>query len=128
MVASHSFLDGRGWANLQAGYTWRDGAPADEIPVWGEVGYPLPFWRAAAKLAVVYVGSQGNDSPRQPDDRFGSSPTFNFNDASMARVGAGLIVPLWNTRTTLELGYNQWIWGQSARQYDEPYLSLGYLF
>ncbi len=46
----------------------------------------------------------------------------------MARVGAGLIVPLWNTRTTLELGYNQWIWGQSARQYDEPYLSLGYLF
>lgn len=128
VVASRSFLDGRGWANLQTGYTWREGAPADEIPVWADIGYPLPFWGAAAKLSAVYIRSEGNDSPRQPDDRFGSSATFNFNDASMARVGAGLIVPLGRTGTTLEAGYNQWIWGKSARQYDEPYLSLGYRF
>jgi hypothetical protein len=128
VVASHSFLDGRGWANLQTGYTWREGAPADEIPVWADVGYPLPFWGAAAKLAVVYVGSRGNDSPRRPDDRFGSSATFNFNDASMARAGAGFLVPLGRTGATLEAGYNQWIWGKSARRYDEPYLSLGYRF
>lgn len=128
IVASHSFKEGRGWANLQTGYTWREGAPADEIPVWADVGYPLPFWGAAAKLSAVYIGSQGNDSPRQPDDRFGSRPGYSFNDASMARVGAGLLVPLGRTGTTLEVGYNQWVWGRSARQYDEPYLSLGYRF
>lgn len=128
VVASHSFKDGRGWANLQTGYTWREGAPADEIPVWADIGYPLPFWGAAAKLSAVYIGSQGNDSPRKPDDRFGSRPGYSFNDASMARVGAGLLVPLGRTGTTLEVGYNQWIWGRSARQYDEPYLSLGYRF
>lgn len=128
VVASHSFLNGRGWANLQAGYTWREGAPADEIPVWADVGYPLPFWGAAAKLSAVYIQSQHNDSPRKPDDRFGSSATYSFNDASMARVGAGLILPLGKTGTTLEVGYNQWVWGRSARQYDEPYLSLSYRF
>lgn len=128
IVASHSFLGGRGWANLQTGYTWREGAPADEIPVWADVGYPLPFWGAAAKVAAVYIRSQGNDSPRKPDDRFGSSATFNFNDASMARIGAGLLVPVGRSGTTVEVGYNKWIWGKSARRYDEPYLSLGYRF
>ncbi|HEX7182246.1 MAG TPA: hypothetical protein VF756_10410 [Thermoanaerobaculia bacterium] len=127
-LVSTSFREGRGWANFQAGYTWREGAPADETPVLAEVGYPLPFWNSAVKVSAVYVRSRGNDSPREPDDRFGSSATFNFNDASMARAGVGFILPLGRTGTTVEVGYNQWLWGRSARQYDEPYLSLGYRF
>lgn len=129
-LVSTSFRGGRGWANFQAGYTWREGAPADETPVLADVGYPLPFWSSALKVSAVYVGSRGNNSPREPDDRFGSNPAsrMDFNDASMARVGAALIVPISRTSTTVELGYNQWVWGRSARRYDEPYLSFGYRF
>jgi hypothetical protein len=89
----------------------------------------LPFWNLQGKVSAVYVRSMGNDSPRQPDDRFGSRPGFNFNDASMGRVGAGIIAPLGKGgRWSVEAGYNQWVWGESARQYDEPYLSLGRRF
>lgn len=128
-LVSRSFQEGRGWLNLQAGYTWREGAPANEVPVWGEFGWPLPLWKLQGKVSAVYVRSMGNDSPRQPDDRFGSRPDFNFNDASMARAGVGLIAPLGKSgRWSVEAGYNQWLWGESARQYDEPYLSVGRRF
>jgi hypothetical protein len=47
----------------------------------------------------------------------------------MGRIGGGLIVPLplgpgrnWN----VEVGYNKWIWGRSARTYQEPYISIGH--
>ena len=92
----------------------------------------MAAWNTASmrsRMAAVYVRSMGNDSPRQPDDRFGSRPDFNFNDASMMRAGVGLIAPLDSQGLwTVEAGYNQWLWGESARQYDEPYLSVGRRF
>jgi hypothetical protein len=128
---SHSFLGGAGWANFWTGYTWRTGAPADQIPAVLEAGYPLPWFGATVKGQVLWAWSLHNDSPRQPDDRFGGNATFSFNDASLGRVGAGLIIPIplgprhrWN----VEVGYNKWIWGRSARRYQEPYLSIGYGF
>ncbi|MEA2564134.1 MAG: protein XagA [Acidobacteriota bacterium] len=126
-LLSHSMWEGRGWMNLEAGYTWREGAPADQLPISAELGWPLPFAGAAVKGSLVYVGSLGNDSLREPDDRFGANATFNFNDASMARVGVSLILPV-QQATNIELGYNQWVWGESARRYDEPFLSVGYRF
>lgn len=126
-LLSHSYRDGAGWFNFEAGYTWREGAPADAIPVTVELGYPLPWHGLALKGAVNYVGSVANDSPRQPDDRFGVSATTNFNDASMLRAGLGVIVPL-RGQFALEVGYNQWLWGESARRYQEPYLSVGTRF
>lgn len=126
-VVSRSIAEGRGWVNLELGYTYREGAPADEVPLFAEAGYPLPFWGSSVKGTLFYVQSRGNDSPRQPDDRFGSRPTFNFNDASVVRGGVALLVPF-AAHWTLEAGYNQWLWGRSARQYEEPYLSLGYRF
>lgn len=128
-LVSHSLRDGRGWLNLGTGYTWREGAPADQVPVIGEVGWPLPWRDARVKVSAVYVQSLGNDSPRQPDDRFGSRAGYNFNNACMGRIGASVILPFgrggeWNA----ELGYNQWVWGRSARQYDEPFLSIGRRF
>ena len=99
------------------------------MPVYAEVGYPLPWWGMAAKGAVTYVRSLGNDSPRQPDDRFGASATNNFNDASMLKAGVSVIVPLAPSHgLSLEAGYNQWLWGISARRYREPFLSLGVRF
>ncbi|MFL6262023.1 MAG: hypothetical protein ACJ76Y_20180 [Thermoanaerobaculia bacterium] len=128
-LLSHSFYGGRGWMNFETGYTWREGAPADQVPVFAEVGYPLPWWGMAAKGSVVYVRSLGNNSPRQPNDRFGSSATNNFNDASMLKAGISVIVPLVPSRgLNLEAGYNQWLWGISARRYREPFLSLGVRF
>ena len=127
-LLSHSFQEGRGWMNFEAGYTWREGAPADQVPVYAEVGYPLPWWGLTAKGAITYVRSQGNDSPRQPDDRFGSSAILNFNDASLGKASLAVIVPLNRRGLSLEAGYNQWLWGISARRYREPYLSLGYQF
>ena len=128
-LLSHSYREGRGWVNFETGYTWREGAPADQIPVSAEVGYPLPVLNAAVKGSAVFVRSLGNTSPRQPDDRFGSGATTNFNDASMARLGISFIAPLGRSgKTNLEAGYNQWVWGISARRYREPFLSLGYRF
>lgn len=127
-LVSHSIQQGRGWANLQAGYTFRDGAPADEVPVWADLGYPLPFWNADVKVSGVFVHSMGNDSPRQPNDRFGSRPDYNFNDASMGRAGLALVVPFGRERWAAEVGYNKWLWGRSARQYEEPYLSINRRF
>jgi hypothetical protein len=127
---SRSFLGGAGWVNLMTGYTWRTGAPADQIPASLEAGYPIPrLGGIAIKGQVLWVWSLKNDSMRQPDDRFGGSNTFTFNRASMGRLGGGLIVPLpigggrnWN----VEVGYNKWIWGRSARTYQEPYISIGH--
>lgn len=127
-VLSRSFREGRGWMNLETGYTWREGAPADEIPVYGELGWPLPWWGLSAKGSFVWIESRGNDSLAEPDDRFRARPGFNFNAASMSRVGASLIAPIGDTPTTIEVGYNHWIRGESARRYEEPYLSLGYRF
>jgi hypothetical protein len=127
-MLSHSFDEGRGWMNFETGYTWREGAPADQVPVYAEVGYPLPWRGLAVKGSLTYIRSLGNDSPRQPDDRFGSSAILNFNDASLAKAGVAVLVPLNWRGLDLEAGYNQWIWGISARRYREPYLSLGYRF
>jgi len=126
---SHSFLGGAGWANFTTGYTWRTGAPADQIPAVLEAGYPLPWFGAAVKGQLLWVWSLHNDSPRMPDDRFGSNPTFSFNRASMGRLGGGIIVPIGpGGRWNVEVGYNKWIWGRSARTYQEPYFSIGYGF
>lgn len=128
-LLSHSYLEGRGWMNFETGYTWRVGAPADQLPVTAEVGYPLPFLGAAVKGSAVYVQSLGNESARQPDDRFGSGATTNFNDASMGRLGVSFLAPLGRSgNATLEVGYNQWVWGISARRYREPFLSIGRRF
>lgn len=126
-LVSHSFREGRGWANVEAGYTWREGAPADQVPVSAELGWPLAWRGLALKASVASVSSLGNDSVAEPDDRFRSRPTFNFNDASMLRAGAAVIVPL-QGGVDVELGYNQWLRGESARRYREPYVSVGYRF
>ena len=128
-LASHSFDLAGSWVNFAIGYTWRTGAPADQIPVSIDGGYPLPWLGASVKAEALYIRSRGNDSPREPDDRFGSNPTFSFNRASMGRFGLGVIVPfgpgrLWN----VEVGYNKWLWGRSARRYQEPYFSIGRAF
>jgi hypothetical protein len=127
-LVSHSFLDGRGWMNFETGYTWREGAPADQVPLTAEIGYPLPWWGMAVKGSVVAVESLGNDSPAEPDDRFKASATNNFNDASMVKAGVSLIAPLNGRGLDLEVGYNQWLWGKSARRYREPFVSLGWRF
>lgn len=126
-LASHSLRNGKGWANLEVGYTWREGAPADQIPVAADAGYHLPFLGAWAQLSVAYVRSRYNESARQPDDRFGSGTTNDFNAASMARVGGAIGVPI-GKRLSVQAGYNQWVWGRSARRYKEPYFSAGYQF
>ncbi len=127
-MVSHSYLDGAGWMNFEAGYTWREGAPADAVPVWAEIGYPLHWHGIAVKGAVNFIHSLNDDTKPQPDDRFGSSPTYNFNDASYLKAGVSFIIPIRNSRSNFEIGYNQWLWGRSARQYREPFLSIGTRF
>jgi hypothetical protein len=127
-LLSHSFHEGEAWASLETGYTWREGAPADQIPVYLDAGYPLPWHRLRAKGLVTYVHSLGNDSPRKPNDRFGSNATFNFNDASHLKAGVSLMIPLGRGGSLVEVGYNQWLWGESARRYREPFLSFSASF
>ncbi|HWW62717.1 MAG TPA: hypothetical protein VN181_15185, partial [Thermoanaerobaculia bacterium] len=115
-LLSHSFREGRGWMSLETGYTWREGAPADQIPFSAELGWPLAWRGLSLKGSLTNINSLGNDSPRQPDDRFGANATFNFNDASMTKAGVSVIVPLRN-RVDVEIGYSQWLRGKSARRY-----------
>ena len=81
-LLSHSYAGGRGWMNFEAGYTWREGAPADAGAGLRRGGLSPPWSGLTGKGTINYVRSLDNDSPRQPDDRFGASATNNFNDAS----------------------------------------------
>jgi hypothetical protein len=123
-LISRSML-GRGWWNAQAGYTVRAGAPADAIPISADAGFPVPFLRSWVKVSGVFVGSRHNASRPQPNDRFGVSARNNFNDAQMLKAGASWLVPLGRgDRWYVEAGYNQWLWGRSARIYREPFFSI----
>jgi hypothetical protein len=128
-LVSHSFAEYRAWWNLGAGHTWREGAPANQFYADADVGYPLPFGGLHVKAASHLEVSLGQESPRQPDDRFGSSANNNFNKASYWKLGAAVLVPFGNKKEwALEVGYNQWVWGRSARRYKEPYISVGRSF
>ena len=128
-LVSRSIAGYRGWSSLEVGYTWREGAPADQIFLNGDVGYPLPFWGARVKGAAHFEKSLNNDTPRTPEDRFGASANNNFNNASYLKLGGAAIVPFGSNREwSIEAGYNHWVWGRSARRYHEPYVSLGRTF
>ena len=133
---SRSIVDYRGWINVDTGYTWREGAPADQWPIHVDAGVPVlwkggsgPWSKLRAKASLDVVFSLGNDSAREPDDRFGGRASFNFNDASMARVALAFLQPFGkDDRWTVEAGYGIWVWGESARQYEEPFVSIGRTF
>lgn len=126
-LVSRSFHQGRGWSNLELGYTYREGSPSDEVPVFLDVGYPLPWRNLAIKGTLVYVQAVGNNSPSGSSDRFGTNSSFN--NASMARSGVSLYLPFGGEQQWgLEGGFNRWFWGRGARQYEEPFVSLGYRF
>jgi hypothetical protein len=124
-LASHSFKGYRAWATAEAGYTWREGAPADQVFVVSDVGYPLGLARSHLKLAAFGQWSVGSASPSRPDDRFRSRATYNFNEASYAKLYAAWLVPLGRSGWSAEIGYSRWVWGRSARRYNEPYVSVG---
>jgi hypothetical protein len=127
--ASRSISRYRGWVSTELGYNWREGAPANQVLGLAEVGYPTPWLRSQVKLALTGQWSVGSDSPRQPDDRFGSRADYNFNKASYTKLGAAWIVPLGaGRRWAAELGFNRWVAGRSARRYNEPYVTLGRSF
>lgn len=127
-VASRSFAGHRAWATMETGYTFREGAPADQVFAVSDVGYPLGFARSHVKLAGVGQWSVGSDSPPQPDDRFRGRAGYNFNKASYAKLYAAWLVPLGRSGWAAEIGYGRWVWGRSARRYNEPYVSIGRSF
>ncbi len=130
-LISKSFYDGKGWMNGSVGYNWREGAPADQIQVGAEYAHPLGFIDGAVKGTMYWQKSRGNDSLKQPDDRFGKSATNNFNQATYGRAGIGVLYPFGfdgKKDWWAEAGYNQWLWGKSARRYREPYVSIGRRF
>ncbi|HEY3175795.1 MAG TPA: hypothetical protein VGK94_08555 [Candidatus Polarisedimenticolia bacterium] len=128
-IASRSMF-GSGWFNMEVGYTYRTGNLADEMPLYLELGYPLPWDRLVLKGTFNWVDSVGNNSlKRQEDDRFGCSATNCFPDASRQVLGAGFLLSVGSQRLWwVELGYNHWLWGRSTRKYEEPYISLGRRF
>lgn len=130
-MVGHSLGGGRGWTSGYAGYNWREGAPADEVPVSAEIGWKLPWHDIAVKGATYWSFSMKNNSVPEEGDRFNfrGRTDYNFNFASMGRVGVSLLVPFGqDDRYVLEAGYNRWIWGESARKYSEPFASVGYRF
>lgn len=119
-----------GWANLELGYAYRTGNLGDEVPLYVEVGYPLPWQDLIVKGTFNWVQAVGNNSDeRAPNDRFGCSANNCFPNASRMTVGASLFRNFGaSDRWWVEAGFNQWIWGRSARKYEEPYLAVGRRF
>jgi hypothetical protein len=128
-LVSRSLPEG-GWANLEVGYSYRTGNLADEIPLYVEVGYPLPWQDFILKGTYTWVQSVGNEGDeRAPDDRFGCSPNNCFPDASRMVLGASLFRDFGEAKKWwAETGWNQFVWGRSTRQYEEPYVTLGRRF
>lgn len=62
-LVSRSLFEGRGWTNLEVGYSYRTGNLSDEIPVYFEIGYPLP-WQS-----LVLKGSYRGQPRRHPGAR-----------------------------------------------------------
>jgi len=129
-LISRSLWDGGGWTNLEVGYNYRTGNLSDEVPLYFEIAYPLAWQELKLKGSYRWVQSVGNhDLDRAPDDRFGCSANNCFPDASMMAVGVSLFRDLGaRDRWYGEAGFNQWIWGRSARKYEEPFFVLGRRF
>lgn len=128
-LVSRSIRNG-GWMNFEAGYNYRTTNLGDEIPVYFDIGYPIPWQEIKLKGSYRWVQSVGNNSDeRIPSDRFGCSATNCFPDASMMAVGLGFFRDFGaEKKWYAEAGYNQWVWGRSARQYGEPYFTFGRRF
>lgn len=122
-------LFGGGWGNFEIGYNYRTGNLADEVPVYADLAYPLPWHELLLKGTLSYVQSVGNVGERQPNDRFGCSPRNCFPDASRVVGGIGFFRKLGrNDGWWVEVGFNQFLWGRSTRKYQEPYFTLGRSF
>lgn len=119
-----------GWLNLAAGYRYRTTNLSDEIPIYAELGYPLRWKELYLKGAYTWIQSVGNHSlDREPEDRFGCSERNCFPNASNMVMSLSVFRNFGSTdKWWLELGWNQWIWGRSARKYSEPFLSVGRRF
>lgn len=129
LISGNHQQGGRGWWSAEGGYRHREGAPSAEIPLNADAGWNVGWLNSYIKAAFVGVFAIGNDTPRRPDDRFGARPDFNFNNASMARLGVSWLVPFGELGNyTVEIGFNKWVWGESARRYDEPFASLARSF
>lgn len=126
-ISGNHGRESRGWWSAETGYRFREGAPSNEVPLRGDVGWSLGWLDSHFKAALEGNFATGQDSARRPDDRFGSRPGFNFNDASMLRVGVSWLVPL-DASWSAEVGFNRWAWGRSARRYNEPFISISRSF
>lgn len=129
-LVSRSMFEGKGWMNIEVGYNYRTGNLSDEVPMYYEIGAPLPWKSLIVKGTYRYVQSISNhDETREYDDRFGCSANNCFPDASMMAVGGSLFRNFGADKKWWgEAGFNQWIWGRSARKYEEPYLTIGRRF
>ena len=123
-------LFGRGWFNLETGYTYRTGNLADEMPLNLELGIPFPWDRLFLKGNFNWIDSVGNNSlTRQEDDRFGCSVNNCFPDASRQVITGALMLNVGRDRVWwIETGWNHWLWGRSTRQYEEPYITFNRRF
>lgn len=128
---SRSLFDYQGWFNAEVGYNFRTTNLSDEIPVYIELAYPLPWQELRLKGTYRWVQSVGNHrtATRLPSDRFRCSAVNCFPNASMMAVGVSLLREFGGERHWwAEVGFNQWIWGRSARKYEEPFLAVGRRF
>ena len=95
-IISHSFSRFKGWMNFDAAYNWRQGDPADDLPISAEFAYGLPINSPTIyiKTGVNSSWSLHNNSKQDPRgfDRFGTTSTFN--DASIVRGSASVIMAL----------------------------------
>jgi protein XagA len=130
-LASRSLLDHQGWMSAEIGYNFRTTNLSDEIPMYFEIGLPLPWQQLNLKATYRWVQSVGNHRTpeRRPSDRFGCSALNCFPNASMMAVGVSLMRDFGREqRWWAEAGFNQWVWGRSARKYEEPFLAVGRRF
>lgn len=129
VLVGHSLARG-GWLGFEAGYRYRTTNLSDEIPIHAEIGYPLGWKSLKVKGSYDWIESVGNHSlEREPEDRFGCSERNCFPNSSYMVVGAALLRDFGSDgKWWGQIGWNQWVWGRSARKYVEPHLTIGRRF
>lgn len=109
----------------------RLGAPADQVTFQTDLGVRLPIPRVNLHVKGALFGgfSVGNESAPEPDDRFSMAvgSVYSFNAASILKLNVGLLAMPWRG-LLVEIGYGRWLWGQSARRYDELFAAVGWNF
>ncbi len=127
-IGSSFLKDGALFAQGFVGYNWRQGAFADQFLAGLTTGYTIKLKNGMEIVPNIYMDlTYGLSNGGKPDtsDRFGQGGRKNyyFNNSKYLRGYFNVYAKLTNN-IAAATGVGQWLWGQGAVKYTEPYAQV----